>query len=204
MSTNVNAPFGFQLFGNSPGAGVQNYELLHRKVKSDYGVALYKDDVMVDLGSGYCGRYTTGVAGSNVVGTVAGFSYLSSALGRRVVSDYLPVGDTAYDVDVILEPIMGCAPRLFKVQATATNFTIADIGQNIEPAVAASGSVVGGHGKSAMTITQGTNQGTTNTYPFRIVGLLSEHMPSGTVGTDDTASYNIVIVASNPFEATGV
>jgi hypothetical protein len=203
-SVNVNAPFGFQHLGFSQGGAVANFGMLHRKVASNYGVALYEGDVMVDLGSGYCRRFITADAGSNVVGIVKGFEYLSTAQGKRIVTNYLPVGDTAYDVEVILTPIMGVPPQLFKVQATATYFTIADIGTNIEPAVSATGSVNGGYGKSAMTITQGTNAGTTATYPFRVVDLYSSIAPTGTPGTDDTSNYNIVIVQSNPFNATGI
>jgi len=201
---NTSAPFGFRHLGFSEGGAVANYGLTWKKVAYNYGTALYRGDVMVDLGSGYLGRYTSGVSGANVVGIVEGFRYLSTALGQKVNSTYLPVGDTAYDVDVCLTPIAGVPPQLFLVQANSTNFTIADIGQTIEPAVGGTGSVVGGYGKSAMTIAQGTNQGTTNTYPFRVVGLYSSYAPAGTNGTDDTSNYNIVVVASNPFEALGV
>jgi hypothetical protein len=202
--SNANAPFGFRHLGSVQGGAVANFGLAWKKIAYNYGTALYKGDVLIDLGSGYCGRYTSGVSGANVVGIVEGFEYLSSALGRRTVSTYLPVGDTAYDVDVQILPIAGVPPQLFTVQATSTYFTIVDIGQTIEPAVAATGSIVGGYGKSAMTITQGTNEGTTNTYPFRIVDLYSSYAPSGVNGTDDTSNYNIVVVASNPFEALGV
>jgi hypothetical protein len=201
---NTNAPFGFRHLGFSEGGAVANYGLTWRKVAYNYGTALYRGDVMVDLGSGYLGRYTSGVSGSNVIGIVEGFEYLSTATGRKTVSTYLPTGDTAYDVDICLTPIAGVPPQLFVVQADSTNFTVADIGQTIEPAVGGTGSAVGGIGKSAMTIAQGTNQGTTNTYPFRIVKLFSSYVPSGAPGTDDTANYNLVVVASNPFEAVGV
>jgi hypothetical protein len=201
---NANAPFGFRHFGFAEGGPVANYGLAWKKIAYNYGIALYRGDVLIDLGSGYCGRYTSGVSGANIVGIVEGFEYLSTSLGRRTPSTYLPVGDTAYDVDVCITPIAGVPPQLYAVQATATNFTIVDIGQTIEPAVGGTGSVVGGYGKSAMTITQGTNEGTANTYPFRIVNLLSNYEPSGVNGTDDTSNYNIVIVASNPFEALGV
>jgi hypothetical protein len=200
---NVNSPFGFRHLGFSEGGAVANYGQTWKKVAYNYGTALYKGDVVVDLGSGYVGRYTSGINGSNVIGIIDGFEYLSSALGRRTPSTYLPVGDTAYDVDVCITPIAGVPPQLFMVQATSTYFTIADIGQNIEPAVSAAGSIVGGYGKSAMTITQGTLEGTSNVYPFRVVDLYSSYAPTGTNGTDDTSNYNIVIVRSNPYEALG-
>ena len=202
--SNVNSPFGFRQLGFAEGGAVTNYGQSWKKIAANYGIALYKGDVLIDLGSGYAGRYTTGVSGANVLGIVDGFEYLSTATGRKTMSTYLPVGDTAYDVDVCLVPIANVVPQLFLVQATSTNFTIVDIGQNIEPYLGGTGTTVGGMGKSSMTITQGTNENTTGTLPFKIVGLYSSYAPAGTNGTDDTSNYNIVVVASNPFQALGV
>ncbi len=202
--SNPNAPFGFRHLGINRGGPATNFSKNWVKVAYNYGTALYKGDVLVDLGTGYGGRYTSGVAGSNVLGIIEGFEYLSTAQGKRVFSTYLPVGDTAYDVECQIIPIVGVHPQLFAVQATSGVFSPADIGENIEPAVSAAGSIVGGYGKSAMTITQGTNESTTGTLPFRIVDFYSNIVPAGTPGTDDTSSYHIMVVASNPFNATGV
>jgi len=202
--TNANSPFGFAHLGFPEGGAVANFALTWKKIAYNYGTALYRGDVLIDLGSGYAARYTTGVAGSNVLGIVEGFEYLSTALGRRTPTTYLPVGDTAYDVDVCLLPIQNVPPQLFTVQATSTQFTIVDIGQNIEPYLGGTGTVLGGTGKSSMTISQGVNANTTGTLPFRIVGLYSSYAPSGWNGTDDANPYNIVVVASNPYNATGV
>jgi len=204
MSVNVNAPFGLRHLGVSQGGAVSTYGPAYRKVAYNYGTPLYQGDVMVDLGNGYIGRYTSGIGGSNVVGVVNGFEYLSSSLGRKRVSNYLPTGDTAYDVECSLIPILGVPPQLFVAQATSTPFTVADIGQTLEPAVSASGTIIGGYGKSGMTFTQSGNEGTTNTYPFRIIGLWSDYGLSGTVGTDNTSNYNWIVVMSNPYDAAGV
>jgi hypothetical protein len=202
--TNANSPFGFSHLGFPEGGAVGNFSLTWKKIAYNYGTALYKGDVLIDLGTGYAGRYTTGALGSNVLGIVEGFEYLSTATGRKTMSTYLPVGDTAYDVDVCLVPIQNVPPQLFIVQATATKFTIADIGQCIEPYLSGTGTVVGGYGKSSMTITQGSNSDATGTKPFRVVGLYSSYAPAGWNGTDDTSNYNIVVVSSNPFNATGI
>ena len=201
---NTNAPFGFKWLGFNPGGAVANFSTRTHKIAYNYGTALYRGDVLSHLNSGYIGRYTSGDAGSNVAGVAWGFEYLSTALGRRVWSTYLPTTDHAYDITAHVIPISGVPPQLFLVQAYATNFTLADVGQNIEPGMSASGTVVGGYGKSGMTIVQGTNEGTTNTYPFRIVDLYSSFAPKDANGIDDTSSYNIVVVASNPYEALGV
>jgi hypothetical protein len=67
---------------------------------------------------------------------------------------------------------------------------------------AGTGSVIGGRGKSGMTVTAGS--GTTNTYPFRVVDLYSNIAAKGVNGTDDTSNYNIVVVQSEPYEAVGI
>jgi len=201
--TNANSPFGFAHLGFPGGGAVANYSTVWKKVAYNYGTPLYRGDVLVDLGNGYCGRYTSGVAGSNVVGIVEGFEYLSTSQGRRTPNTYLPSGDTAYDVDVQLLPILGVPPQLFIVQATLTQFSNSDIGDNIEPYLGGTGTVIGGTGKSSMTITQGTNEATTATLPFRIVDFYSNYAPAGWNGTDNSNPYNIMVVSSNPFNALG-
>jgi hypothetical protein len=197
---NTNSPFGFKHLGFSQGGAAATFGLRRVKVAYNYGTALYAGDVVEDLGTGYVGAY--GSAGSgNVIGVVRSFEYLSTALGRKVWSTYLPTTDHANDIDALVIPIQGVPPQLFLVQAYATNFTIANIGNKVVP-TAGTGTSIGGRGKSGMTITQGS--ATTNTYPFRVVDLYSSIAPKGAVGTDDTASYNIVIVQSEPYEAVGI
>lgn len=41
---------------------------------------------------------------------------------------------------------------------------------------------------------------TTNTLPFRIVGMWSEYAPPGTNGTDNTSQYNRIVVAPNNWD----
>lgn len=201
---NTNAPFGFRHIGPMQGGGVSNYGLGEYKIVYNYGTAMFKGDVLVQVSSGYCERYQAGYSGSNVVGIVEGFAYYSASQGRKVLSTYLPVGDTPYDIEVQVVPIAGVPPQLFLVQAAGTQFTKADFGATLEPTVSGTGTAVGGLGKSAMTITQDSgNIGVTNTYPFRVINLYSSIAPIGTPGTE-AASYNIVIVASNPFEAAGI
>lgn len=200
--SNTNSPFGFRHLGFNKGGPSNNFSLVTYKVISSYTTAaLYKGDVLEFDGAGYVQRYTTGTNGSNVAGVAVGFKYLSTALGRTIYSTYLPTTDHAYDAEVVCVPIAGVPPQMFLVQAYATNFTIADIGVQLEPTYSTSGTSTGGNGKSGMTVTQGS--ATTNTYPFRVVDLYSNIAASGTPGTDDTANYNIVVVASNPYEGLG-
>lgn len=200
---NTNLPFGFRWLGYSSGGPSTNFALRQVKASASISAALYRGDVVAYDGGAYVVKYTTGVAGSNVAGIAWGFEYLSTALGRRIFTTYLPTTDHAYDIDVLVIPIANVPPQRFLVQAKATPFTVADIGQNLEPTDLTGGTAVGGNGRSAMTITQGTGA-TTATLPFRVVDLYSSIAATGTPNTDDTANYNWVIVSSNPFEATGI
>ena len=197
---NVNQPFGFKHLGVAQGGSAPTYGLRRVKIAYNYGAALYKGDVLQDLGSGYHGVWSN-ADGGNTTGVVQGFEYLSTAAGRKVWSTYLPTTDHANDIDAWVIPIFGAPPQSFLVQAYATNFTIADIGTKVQP-TAGTGVVIGGRGRSGMTITQGS--ATTNTYPFRVVDMYSMIAAKGVVGTDDTASYNLVVVQSVPYEAVGV
>jgi hypothetical protein len=197
---NTNSPFGFKHLGFAQGGAAATFGLRRVKVAYNYGTALYAGDVVEDLGSGYVGQY--GSAGSgNVIGVVRSFEYLSTSLGRKVWSTYLPTTDHANDIDALVIPIQGVPPQLFLVQAYLLPFAITHLGTKVVP-TAGTGSVIGGRGKSGMTVTAGS--GTTNTYPFRVVDLYSNIAAKGVNGTDDTSNYNIVVVQSEPYEAVGI
>lgn len=197
---NTNAPFGFRHLGVAQGGSAPTYGLRRVKIAYNYGTALYKGDVLQDLGSGYCGVWSN-ADGGNTVGVVQSFEYLSTSSGRKVWSTYLPTTDHAKDIDAWVIPILGAPPQSFIVQTYATNMTIVDIGTKVQP-TAGTGTVVGGYGRSGMTVTQGS--ATTNTYPFRVVDLYSNIAAKGVNGVDDTSNYNIVVVQSVPYEALGV
>jgi hypothetical protein len=201
---NTNAPFGFRWLGYNRGGAVANFSTRVGKIVYSYSTAnLYKGDVLTDQGDGYLGRYTSGDTGSNVAGIALGFEYYSDTLGRKVWTTYLPTSASSHDITVHLCPINGVPPQEFMVQAYDSYFQKTDIGQLIEPYYGTAGTAVGGHGKSGMTIKRSTNQNTTSTLPFRIVDFYSSISAPGSNGVDDTSNYNIMIVSSNPFEATG-
>jgi hypothetical protein len=200
--SNTNAPFGFRWLGMALGGPASSMALVPRKIAFDNSTPIYRGDTVIDLGTGYVGQGTTGVAGSNTIGIFWGVEYLSTSAGRNVFSTYWPAADHAYDGNALIIPIAGVPPQLFLVQATSTNFTIADIGSNYE-IVVGTGSVAGGYGKSGMTLSQSTHA-TTATLPFRCVGLYSSIAPSGAPGTDDTSNYNLVLAQSNPFNSVGI
>ncbi len=90
--------------------------------------------------------------------------------------------------------VISAPGALFQAIASNTAITQANINSNIGY-VAAAGQTTGG-GFSGYTLDSG-HIGTTATYPFRLVNLLSTQAPSGTNGTDNSSVNNQAIVTFN-------
>ena len=188
--------------GPNHGGGPFTGGIVERKIASGNTTPICKGDLVQNLSTGYVAISAAGVAVSQVAGVFLGCRYLSTSQGKWVYSSYWPSGDHAVDGYAEILPIAGVSPQLFKVQALSTQFTLADVGNNCDISVGTS-TVVGGYGQSGMTLDRGTIA-TTATLPFRIVGLLSDISAPGANGTDNTSSYNIVLVQSNSTQETGI
>ncbi len=116
-----------------------------------------------------------------------GAMYTDSS-GNTKWSPYCPASQTA-TVYIISAP-----NALFLAQTLTTSVVTSNINSNISFAVG-SGTTIGG-GFSGYLLDQKT-AGTTNTQPFRIVGLASTFLPAGANGTDNTSNNNQCIVAFN-------
>lgn len=197
--SNPNTPFGFQEIGWNRGGPSVTGATVERKIAAGYGTVIGYGDVVQSLTTGYISRGAASVTGSNVAGIFKGCRYLSTSQKRVVFSQSWPSGDHAYDGIAFIVPIAGVPAKLFKVQTLLTNLTIADIGSNIDIDVG----TVNSQGFSGMTVSQALLS-TTPTVPFRVVDLYSSIAPYGAPGTDDTSSYNIVLVSSNPDYETGI
>lgn len=186
---NTNAPNGFQVFrrfdGGSPTSGFET-----RKILSTYNVAIGYGDPVIPVASGYIQRATASTV--QIAGIFFGCEYYNSSVGRKVWSKSWP--GTAQGSDAIAYLVTD-PQMLFVGQALNTAIVFADIGANIQFAIGTPDSVTG---FSTSTLDQSTIA-TTDTLPFRIVGLLSQYeTTSGAInGTDDASAYNRVIVAPN-------
>ena len=200
--SNTNAPFGFRWLGMNRGGGVPTMSLVPRKIAAGNSSPICRGDVVQSLTTGYIGIGAQGVVVSQCAGIFWGVEYLSTSQGKKVLSNYWPSGDHAYDGDALIIPIMGVAPQLFYCQALSTNFTFADVGANCDINVGTQ-TIAGGYGKSGMTLDR-TYIGATASLPFRIIDMYSNIVAPGTPGTDDTSSYNIVVVQSNSLQETGL
>lgn len=201
---NTNSPFGLLPLGLFGSPSTPSFPLIERKIAQANTNVIAKGDPCIDLNTGYIDRVSgTPVtsAASLYVGVFWGCEYLSVSQGRKVWSQYWPGSDAAADVTAQLIPLMGVTPGLFVIQALATPVAFADIGRNGQFSYAAPTSA-GLYRKSGVTLDTTTN--TTNTWPLRIVGLLSQYSAAGAPGTDDDSDYNIAVVSFNSFQVTGL
>lgn len=191
---NTNAPNGFQQFGKMEGAS-PTMGTTTRSVTSSSAIG-YGDPV-VSLATGYIDIVTPGT--TQIAGIFYGCEYFNPAVGRKVWSNYWPGSASATGAGTAY---LDTDPNsMFVVQSNNTAIGFADIDANIQCAIGTVNTVTG---YSTSSVNQSTID-TTNTLPFRIVGLLSQYDPSGSVnGTDDTSSYNRVIVRPNYSDRTSL
>lgn len=191
---NTNAPNGFQQFGKMEGAS-PTMGFTTRAVASSSAIGF--GDPVVSLTTGYIDIVTPGT--TQIAGIFFGCEYYNPAVGRKVWSNYWP-GSASATGDGLA--YLDTDPNsLFVVQSNNTAIVFADIDANIQCSI---GSVNTVTGYSASSVNQSTID-TTNTLPFRIVGLLSDYEPVGSQnGTDNTSAYNRVIVRPNYSDRTSL
>lgn len=187
---NTNAPNGFQRFGlldgASPTMGCQQ-----RLVASADTTPIGYGDPVVSLVTGYVARATAGT--TQIAGIFMGCYYLNTAVGRVVWSKSWPGASAGSDghANIDTDP-----NALYIAQSNNTAIAFADINANINFVIGTPQSESAG-GFSTSALDQSTIN-TTNTLPFRIIGLYSQYVPAGSEnGSDDTSAYNRVIVAPN-------
>lgn len=187
---NTNAPNGFQDFGRLEG-GSPTEGLSTRLISSADTAALGYGDPVTSLATGFVTASTAGT--TQIDGIFYGCEYLSTAVGRTVWANNWPGSGAGSNVKAYIKTD---PQALFVVQASNTAIVFADIGANIQFVAGTPNSVTG---FSTAAVTQ-SSIATTDTLPFRIVGLLSDYSPSSTDGTDNASAYNRVIVAPNNWD----
>lgn len=192
--SNVNAPNGFQYFGRQDG-GSPTVGNTTRKILSTYNVAIGFGDPVISVSGGYIQQATASTV--QLAGIFYGCEYLNSAVGRKVWAMSWPGTTQGSDATAYLNTD---PQSLFVAQSNNTAIVFADIDANIQFVIGTPNSVTG---ISTTALDQSTIA-TTDTLPFRIVGLLSDYEgTSGAVnGTDDASAYNRVIVIANFWDRT--
>lgn len=182
---NILAPFGFQQVSGT--GSVPTYEQVVLRIQSSNSTPIFNGDAVVANNTGYITAATN--SGTAVLaGVFIGCKYTSVSQKRTVWSNYWPGSDAAADVEayVINDP-----NALFKVQVATTPLTFTAVGRLVNIATTTAGNT--STGLSGMTVN--STVGTTATWPFRVVSVVSD--PPGANGTDSTTNYNYVIVAFN-------
>ena len=179
---NTNAPFGFrQAKGNG---SAPTYEQVEMLIASTNTTPIFFGDAVIPLNTGYIAQATASTV--QLAGIFQGCKYLSTSQKRTVWSNYWPGADNTGDVTAY---VVNDVNSRFIVQAGGTAIGIASINANIQLNVGTGNSATGISGMYVET------PNTTDTLPFRVVGLVTD--PPGANGTDYASAYNSVIVAFN-------
>lgn len=162
-----------------------------RKIAQGDTTAIGFGDPVTSLTTGYVALSTAGT--TQIAGIFRGCYYLNTAIGRVVWSKSWPGSSAGGDGTAFIDSDPNA---LYVAQSDGTAIAFADIDANINFVIGTPQTEAAG-GFSTSMLGQSTIN-TTVTLPFRVIGLLSQYVPAGSVnGSDDTTSYNRVIVAPN-------
>jgi len=180
---NTNAPFGFRQYSGTGSA--PTYEQVVYYIASNNTTDIFFGDPVVPLGTGYITQATSNSV--QIAGIFVGCKYVSVSQKRTVWSNYWPGSDANGDVEAY---VVNDPNAKFVAQSDATGIAFADINANIGFAIGTGNTANGISGASLDT----TTLGTTNTLPFRVIGLVQN--PPGAPGTE-AGAYNLAVVAFN-------
>jgi hypothetical protein len=203
-TANTNTPFGFKWHGLYGDAAQPTGGLIQMKIVSTDTSVYGEGDPVMFQSTGYVTAFTKTTAVSQLAGIFKACEYYNSNIGRRVWSNYWPGSGATGDIQVFVTPCAGSIAPRFLVQASGSAITFGSVWNNVDIASGSStaGTATGGYYKSAAKLD--TTITTTSTLPWRIVGLWSDIGAPGSVGTDNTSSYNWVLVEANVSQATGI
>ena len=185
MAVNVYSPFGFQESRLWTGS-VPNYAINGRTLAYNYSSQIGRGDPVYLNTSGNIVLYAAG--GTSIDGIAYGFDYfdpnniLSGAFHAAWTAPTLPSGTTVTG-KIQTDPNM-----VFIAQADGAALTQASVGLNIDIVSGSSGAPTSGSGISTCGL-DATNVHSTNTLPFRIVGILGISPGFSTQGFNVPAGY---------------
>jgi len=164
----VSGPYGLvpvKLVSGTPFAGVTR----QYKIASGYATSIFAGDAVKLVTGGTVERDTFDAA-MTPIGVFMGCSYTDATLGK-VFRQYFPASTAASD---IMAYVVDATDVLFKAAVVSSGTTIGDLaltdlGANVA-GVDNTGDTASGNSRCAISDTSAT----TNTLPFRIVGLVEE------------------------------
>lgn len=181
----VDAPYGLvpvKLLSGTPYAGVTR----QFSIASNYGTDIFNGDAVKLVTGGTVERDTFDAA-MTPIGVFVGCTYTDPNTDQKVFKQYYPASTVASDIKAY---VVDATDVLFKVAVVSSGTTIGDlaitdIGANVA-GVDNTGSTTTGNSKSAISDTSAT----TNTLPFRIVGLVEETTNSSGGYTEAYVKWN--------------
>lgn len=183
---NTNAPFGFRQYSGNGSA--PTYEQVEVQMAYNATATFFGDPVAPDANGQVVRASSNSV---QVAGIFVGCQYLSVSQKRIVWSNYWPGSDVASNQTVTAYIVNDPNAKFVVQNNSATAIGQDGVNANIGFAMGTGNTSSGISGASV----DRTTIDTTNTLPFRIVGLVQS--PPGANGTDITSGYNYVIVAFN-------
>jgi len=185
---NTAAFFGFRQYSGNGSA--PTYEQVPVRIAYNATAIFFGDPVLPDSG----GYVVVGAAGTTqIAGIFVGCKYLSVSQKRTVWSNYWPGSDVA-STNVVEGYIVNDPNARFLAQvggSASTGAAVGDINANVQFAIGTGNT---SNGISGAYVDISVTPTTTDTLPFRLIGLVTE--PPGAPGTASGA-YNYVIVAFN-------
>jgi len=163
----VSGPYGLvpvKLLSGVPFVGVTR----HYKIASGYATSIFAGDAVKLVTGGTVERDTFDAA-MTPIGVFMGCTYTDPSLGYKVFRQYYPASTVASDIEAY---VIDATDVLFKVAVVSGttvigDLALTDVGANVA-GVDNTGDSVSGNSRCAISDTSAT----TNTLPFRIVGLV--------------------------------
>lgn len=185
--SNIQAPFGFQQTSTLTGAS-PNYVVVHRQIASNNSHQIGRGDPVIELSNGYIDIALS--TSTLLYGVFDGVNYYDTTQQKKLWLNGWTAPTSSALSGTVLAAVIVDPMATFKVQAggsSTTGVTLANIGLN---------ATFGGQGAPnsagySVAYLDISTISTTNTLPFRIIGLNA--MPNN----DTTAAYDTVAVTFN-------
>lgn len=199
---------GFRVWGTVTGGEGAFPATFVQEVANNYATALGIGDIIIPVSDGTVAR----AAASNdglLLGVITGMSYVSTAAGGRIFSNYIPANTTFSPTTVgsanasLVQYVPLTADVILEVDLDAVLGTntpagaVSIIGNNVDLVVGTADTVTGVSGFAAATSTIATT-----TANFRIVGLRNYTLQGGFSALDNDPTvtrFKVLVVCNEAF-----
>ena len=187
MAANALVPFGFRI-ANQYGSSSPNFQLNERQIAYNNSNKIAFGDPVYGLNTGSIDLMAVG--GTSIQGILTNVNYANStSIGGVTFSNYWSAPSGLASSTIVTAKIYNDPTTVFMAQARGTALTVSCVGQNIDIYSGTSGAP-NAAGISVCALDAG-NVHTTNTLPFRIVGIVGLAPGGGGVtGAGPIPNYN--------------